>query len=68
MPGRLPIRKKVEDRAAAKQAAYRGPDNPFEPGTRRYRYFITARAFVEHMDRRFAELEQVYGTIGARLR
>lgn len=68
MPGRLSIRKKTEDRQAARYAAYAGAENPFEPGTRRHRYFITARAFVEHMDQRFAELEQVYGQIGTALK
>lgn len=56
--------KKRTDRAAAKDAAYKGSENPFPEGSRRHRYFISYRRFVETMDAAFRDLEQVYGPMG----
>lgn len=57
---------KYDDRRTARDAAYKGPDNPFPEGGRLYRYFIKARQHVENMDAAFRDLEQAYGTIGQR--
>lgn len=57
---------KRDDRMAAREAAYRGPTNPFDPGSRRHRLFAKARQHVENMDAAFRDLEAVYGTIGQR--
>ncbi|WP_368507706.1 hypothetical protein [Bradyrhizobium lupini] len=57
---------KRADRTAAREAAYRGPTNPFDHGSRRHRYFAKARQHVDNMDAAFRDLEAVYGTIGQR--
>lgn len=53
------------DKAAATEAEQRLKNNPFEPGTRRFKMFETRRSHSTHMDSRFEELEAVYGSLGS---
>ena len=57
---------KYQDRRTAKAAAYQSAENPFQQGTRLYRYFIKAREHHDKMEAAFRDLGQVYGTIGTR--
>jgi hypothetical protein len=66
MPGALSAANKRSDRRTAREAAYRGSENPFPEGTRLHRYFVAARQHVEMMDGRLSELEHVYGFVGTR--
>lgn len=52
------------DKAAATEAEQRLKNNPFEPGTRRFKMFETRRIHSNRMDSRFEELEAVYGSLG----
>lgn len=52
------------DMEAAKEAAYRYVNNPFEEGTRRHKLCEKARAHKAYMDAMFEDLEEVYGYIG----
>lgn len=51
---------------AAKVAAYRYVNNPFEEGTRRHRLCEKARAHKATMDWIFEDMEEVYGSIGTK--
>jgi hypothetical protein len=42
--------RKLEDRRQAKSAAYRSEVNPFQEGTRLWRYFVAARRHVNNMN------------------
>ena len=52
------------DLSAARDAAYRFTNNPFEKDTRRWRLCEKARAHKNNMDVLFDDLEEVYGYIG----
>jgi len=65
MPGEQAKANKLADRRTAREAAYRGSENPFPEGTRLHRYFVKARQHVGHMDSVVRELELGYGFQGA---